>query len=77
MMRNHLSVIFLPTNKCNVNCEYCFEDKTADRMSLDQLSTVIGKTPGFHGRKQYLFSHTPLAGRRDYDDARRVVRAGP
>ena len=47
MMRNHLSVIFLPTNKCNVNCEYCFEDKTADRMSLDQLSTVTVKLLDF------------------------------
>ena len=47
MMRNHLSVIFLPTNKCNVNCEYCFENKTADRMSLEQLSTVIVKLLDF------------------------------
>jgi uncharacterized protein len=47
MMRNHLSVIFLPTNKCNVNCEYCFENKTADRMSLDQLSTVTVKLLDF------------------------------
>ncbi|HEY9503274.1 MAG TPA: hypothetical protein VIR01_16690, partial [Pyrinomonadaceae bacterium] len=43
MMGNHFSIILLPTNKCNVNCEYCFEDKTDDRMSLDQLSDVINK----------------------------------
>jgi len=43
MMGNHFSIILLPTNKCNVNCEYCFEDKTDDRMSLDQLSIVINK----------------------------------
>ena len=43
MMGNHFSIILLPTNKCNVNCEYCFEDKTDDRMSLDQLSTVINR----------------------------------
>lgn len=42
-MRNHFSIILLPTNKCNVNCEYCFEDKTADRMTLDQLATVMSK----------------------------------
>ena len=43
MMGNHFSIILLPTNKCNVNCEYCFEDKTDDRMSLDQLETVVTK----------------------------------
>ena len=43
MMRNHFSIILLPTNKCNVNCEYCFEDKTDDRMSLDQLALVMRK----------------------------------
>lgn len=43
MMRNHLSVILLPTNKCNVDCDYCFEDKTDDRMSLDQLYEVTFK----------------------------------
>ena len=40
MMGNHFSIILLPTNKCNVNCEYCFEDKTSDRMSLEQLSLL-------------------------------------
>ena len=39
MMKNHLSIIFLPTNKCNVDCEYCFEDKTDDRLTLEQLTT--------------------------------------
>lgn len=43
MMGNHFSIILLPTNKCNVNCEYCFEDKTDDRMSLNQLSDVMRK----------------------------------
>ena len=43
MMGNHFSIILLPTNKCNVNCEYCFEDKTDDRMTLDQLSIVMTK----------------------------------
>ena len=42
-MRNQFSIILLPTNKCNVNCEYCFEDKTDDRMTLDQLATVMCK----------------------------------
>jgi radical SAM protein with 4Fe4S-binding SPASM domain len=43
MMGNHFSIILLPTNKCNVNCEYCFEDKTDDRMSLEQLDLVMDK----------------------------------
>lgn len=43
MMKNHLSIIFLPTNKCNVNCEYCFEDKTDDRLTLEQLSAVMSR----------------------------------
>src|SRR6185295_10277004 len=43
MMRNHLSIIFLPTNKCNVNCEYCFEDKTDDRLTLEQLAHLTNK----------------------------------
>jgi radical SAM protein with 4Fe4S-binding SPASM domain len=42
-MKNHLSIIFLPTNKCNVNCEYCFEDKTDDRLTLSQLEHVVNK----------------------------------
>jgi radical SAM protein with 4Fe4S-binding SPASM domain len=43
MIGRHFSVILLPTNKCNVACEYCFEDKTDDFMSHDSLSVVIGK----------------------------------
>jgi uncharacterized protein len=42
-----LSVIFLPTNKCNVNCTYCFEDKTDDRMTHGQLSAVVTKLLDF------------------------------
>jgi len=43
MIGSHFSVILLPTNKCNVACEYCFEDKTDDFISLEQLSVVIEK----------------------------------
>ena len=42
-MSDRLSLILLPTNKCNVACEYCFEDKTADFMTHDQLSLAIDK----------------------------------
>lgn len=47
MMKNHLSVVFLPTNKCNVNCTYCFEDKTDHRMTHEQLTAVITKLLDF------------------------------
>ena len=43
MIGTHFSLILLPTNKCNAACEYCFEDKTNDFMSLDKLSIVIEK----------------------------------
>lgn len=52
MRGNHLSVILLPTNKCNVNCEYCFEDKTDDMMTIDQLSEVVEKIVDFMGERQ-------------------------
>jgi len=43
MIGRHFSLILLPTNKCNVACEYCFENKTNDFMSHEQLSIVIDK----------------------------------
>jgi len=43
MIGNNISLILLPTNKCNVDCEYCFEDKTDDFMSLGQLSIITDK----------------------------------
>jgi len=43
MIGNQFSVILLPTNKCNVACEYCFEEKTADFMSHEQLAVVTEK----------------------------------
>jgi radical SAM protein with 4Fe4S-binding SPASM domain len=43
MIGNQFSLILLPTNKCNVACEYCFEDKTDDFMSHQKLSIVIDK----------------------------------
>jgi uncharacterized protein len=43
MIGNQFSLILLPTNKCNVACEYCFEEKTADFMTHEQLSIIIEK----------------------------------
>ena len=51
MIGSHFSLILLPTNKCNVACEYCFEDKTNDFMSHEQLSIVIEKVLDHMERK--------------------------
>jgi len=55
MIGDQLSLILLPTNKCNVACEYCFEDKTADFMTLDQLSAVIDKLLSRVSLRQHLW----------------------
>ncbi len=41
MINNQFSLILLPTNECNVACDYCFEDKTAGFITHDQLSLTI------------------------------------
>ena len=43
MNGNHFSLILLSTNNCNAACEYCFEDKTSDRLSLEQLQLIVAK----------------------------------
>ncbi|MBK1650206.1 radical SAM/SPASM domain-containing protein [Rhabdochromatium marinum] len=40
---NQLSLILLATNACNAACEYCFEDKTSDSLSLERLQLIIAK----------------------------------
>jgi len=40
---NHFSLILLSTNQCNAACDYCFEDKTRDRLSFEGLQIIIGK----------------------------------
>jgi len=42
-MKSHISLILLSTLQCNADCEYCFEDKTSDRLTLDRLSEMIRK----------------------------------
>jgi radical SAM protein with 4Fe4S-binding SPASM domain len=46
MMGNHFSLILLPTLKCNAECDYCFENKTSDSLSLEELTIVIHKVLG-------------------------------
>ncbi len=43
MTAGHLALILLSTLKCNAACEYCFEHKTDDRLSLDRLRIMIDK----------------------------------
>ncbi|GAK53183.1 radical SAM domain protein [Candidatus Moduliflexus flocculans] len=40
----HYSLILLPTLECNVACDYCFERKSGDALSLDNLDILIEKT---------------------------------
>lgn len=40
---NHFSLILLSTNQCNAACDYCFEDLTRDRLSLERLGHIIDK----------------------------------
>ena len=43
MTGNHFSLILLSTNKCNAACDYCFEDKTNHRFSLERLRVMFDK----------------------------------
>jgi len=43
MTGNRFAIILLSTNRCNAACQYCFEDKTKDRISLERLQTIIDK----------------------------------
>lgn len=42
-MKSHFSLILLSTLQCNADCEYCFENKTEDRLTLDRLGEMIRK----------------------------------
>ncbi len=42
-MKSHFSLVLLSTLQCNADCEYCFETKTPDRLTLDRLGEMIRK----------------------------------
>jgi radical SAM protein with 4Fe4S-binding SPASM domain len=42
-MKSHFSLILLSTLQCNADCEYCFENKTDDRLTIDRLGEMIRK----------------------------------
>jgi len=41
MTGTHLSLILLPTLRCNADCDYCFEVKTNDSLTLDRLALLL------------------------------------
>lgn len=43
MTGTHLSLILLPTLRCNADCDYCFEVKTSDSLTLDRLALLLEK----------------------------------
>lgn len=43
MNGNHISLVLLSTNQCNAACDYCFEDKSDERLSLERLGSIIDK----------------------------------
>ncbi|MCM8663126.1 radical SAM protein [Accumulibacter sp.] len=47
MPTRELSLILLSTLQCNASCEYCFEHRTADRLTIERLGVLIGKVLDF------------------------------
>ena len=43
MTGTHLSLILLPTLRCNADCDYCFEVKTNDSLTLDRFALLLEK----------------------------------
>ncbi|MEY6432824.1 radical SAM protein [Thioalkalicoccus limnaeus] len=43
MKGRHISLVLLPTSRCNAACDYCFEDRTHDQLSQEGLQVIIGK----------------------------------
>ncbi len=42
-MRDPLSLILLPTLRCNARCDYCFENRKDSDLSMDQLDVILRK----------------------------------
>lgn len=47
MTGSHFSLILLPTLACNADCDYCFENKAEQQLTLDQLELIIQKVMDF------------------------------
>ena len=51
-MKRTFSLILLPTLRCDADCEYCFENKSGDQLTLARLSLIIDKVLDYTERKQ-------------------------
>ena len=72
MFGPQVSIIFVPTFNCNCNCAYCFEPRSHESISLEDLSTVFSRVSSYlagSGVRQV----DVLAGRRSYGSLSRVV----
>lgn len=43
MSGTHFSLILLPTLRCNAACDYCFEKKAGNDLTIDQLKPLISE----------------------------------
>jgi uncharacterized protein len=43
MKRAPFALILLPTLRCDADCDYCFETKTEQQLTLEQLAVVVQK----------------------------------
>jgi sulfatase maturation enzyme AslB (radical SAM superfamily) len=72
-MKSHFSLILLSTLQCNADCEYCFENKTDDRLTLDRLGEMIRKVLDYDGGEITGVADDLLAGRRGHVIAAKLV----
>ncbi len=47
MNRGDFSLIFLPTLECDARCDYCFEDRSAPPISLEDFTAVFSRVLDF------------------------------
>jgi uncharacterized protein len=52
MPLNHFSVLMAPTLRCNADCEYCFENKTADVMELADFERIMPRVVSYLQRQE-------------------------